>query len=268
MLAIVGGSGRLPDLLAEAHPDALRYTVEGVMFGCGEHAARGFRMERLGLLVDELRDSGIGEIVFAGAMRRPVLDPGTIDGFTRGALARLGPALSGGDDALLSGVIGVFEREGFDVVAAHEILPSLLPGAGVLSVPAPEEADRADAERGFDILAALGPFDVGQGCVVAGGQVLAIEAVGGTDWMLTTLGGDVPGRPAAGSRCGVLCKAPKKAQDVRIDFPTIGPATVASANAARLKGIAIDAGGVIVVDLAETVAAADAAGMFLWAKEA
>jgi DUF1009 family protein len=224
-------------------------------------------MERLGALVDELRAHNVTEIVFAGAVRRPDLDPGALDDFTRGAITQLGPALNGGDDALLSGVIGVFERAGFGVIAAHEVLPNLLPRAGVLSARAPGDGDRADAARGFDVLEALGPVDVGQSCVVAGGQVLAIEAVGGTDWMLATLGGQMPGRPAAASRSGVFCKAPKAGQDLRIDVPTIGPATVFAAGAAKLNGIAIEAGGVIVVDLSETIAAADEAGMFLWVRE-
>ena len=265
MLAIVGGSGRLPDLLAGAFPDAPRFAAQGIDFGSGMHAARRFRMERLGAFVEELRASGVDEIVFAGAMRRPELDPGALDDFTRAALARLAPALAGGDDALLSGVASLFEEAGFRVLAADDVLPGLTPAAGVLTARAPEPRDRDDAARGFAILGALGPFDVGQACAVARGQVLAIEAVGGTDWMLGTLAAGVPGRPAAPS--GVLCKAPKAGQDRRIDVPTVGPATVAAAAAARLQGIAIEAGGVIVVDQAEAVAAADAAGMFLWVRK-
>lgn len=266
MLAIVGGSGRLPDLLAAAFPDARRYAGRGVTFGAGEHEAASFRMERLGEFIDDLQGSGVDEIVFAGAMRRPELDGAALDDFTRGVLARLAPALNGGDDALLSGVISVFEGAGFRIVAAPEVMPDLVPQPGVLTERAPEERDREDAARGFDILGALGPFDVGQACAVALGQVLAIEAVGGTDWMLGTISDDVPGRPSG--RAGVLCKAPKAGQDRRIDVPTVGPATVAAAAAARLGGIAIEAGGVIVLDRAQTVAAANAAGMFLWVREA
>ena len=36
---------------------------------------------------------------------------------------------------------------------------------------------------------------------------------------------------------------------------------------AGLAGVAVEAGGVMVLDLAATVAAADAAGLFLWARE-
>lgn len=267
VLAIIGGSGRLPDILAETEPVARRFHPDGIDFGRGVHAAEAFRFERLGELMDGLRRAEVDRIVFAGAMRRPALDPAAFDSFTADAMTVLGPALMRGDDGLLRSVIGVFEGEGFDVVAAHEVRPDLMPPAGVATAAAPEDADSSDVARGQAILDALGPFDVGQGCVVGGGHVLAIETLGGTDWMLGTLARDVPGRAPQG-RSGVFCKAPKRGQDRRIDLPAIGPSTVAAVAAARLRGIAIALGGVIVLDREETVAAADAAGMFLWVHEA
>jgi DUF1009 family protein len=51
-----------------------------------------------------------------------------------------------------------------------------------------------------------------------------------------------------------------------VDLPALGPGTVARAAAAGLLGIAFEAGGVLLIDRAETVAAADAAGLFLWAR--
>lgn len=265
-LAIVGGSGRLPDVLSEAVPDAARFVPRGLRFGSGAHAATDFRLERLGEFIDRLRKDGIRQLVFAGAMRRPQLDPASFDPFTAEAMTTLAPALRQGDDALLRSVIGVFEREGFEVIAAPSLVPDLLPPPGVPSARVPEDADRSDARRGLELLDALSPFDVGQACVVAAGQVLAIEATGGTDWMIRTLCEEVPGRPAG--RNGVLCKAPKRGQDHRIDLPTIGPDTVGAASAARLRGLVIEADGVIVLDIATTVAAADEAGLFLWVREA
>jgi DUF1009 family protein len=43
---------------------------------------------------------------------------------------------------------------------------------------------------------------------------------------------------------------------------------VRGAAAAGLEGIVIEAGGVMVLDRAATVAAADAAGLFLWVRRA
>jgi DUF1009 family protein len=73
-------------------------------------------------------------------------------------------------------------------------------------------------------------------------------------------------RPA-GAR-GVLFKGPKPGQDRRMDLPAIGPGTVEGAAAAGLGGVVVEAGGVMILNLAATVAAADAAGLFLWAREA
>ena len=62
---------------------------------------------------------------------------------------------------------------------------------------------------------------------------------------------------------GVLVKAPKRGQDLRVDLPAIGPRTIAKAAKAGLAGIAVASGGTIVLNRAETVAAADRAGLFV-----
>ena len=65
-----------------------------------------------------------------------------------------------------------------------------------------------------------------------------------------------------------FAKAPKPGQERRIDLPTIGPQTVAGAAKAGLAGLVIEAGGVIVLAREAVIAACDAAGLFLWAREA
>ena len=60
----------------------------------------------------------------------------------------------------------------------------------------------------------------------------------------------------------------KPGQDRRFDLPAIGPRTVEAAVRARLGGIALEAGAVLVLERAATVAAADAAGLFLWSAAA
>ena len=73
-------------------------------------------------------------------------------------------------------------------------------------------------------------------------------------------------RPDPGGARGVFYKAPKPGQDRRIDLPALGPDSVAQAAAAGLAGIAWEADGVILLDRDAMVAAADAAGLFLWAR--
>ncbi len=67
-------------------------------------------------------------------------------------------------------------------------------------------------------------------------------------------------RPDPRGARGLLYKAPKAGQDLRVDLPAIGPETVTRATAAGLGGIAWAAGGVMLIDAAATRAAAERAG--------
>jgi DUF1009 family protein len=135
--------------------------------------------------------------------------------------------------------------------------------AGIPTDARPTEFHKSDAEKGANILEKLGASDLGQACVVTRGQVLAIEAMPGTAWMLRSLSAP---KSAAFPKGGILFKAPKPAQDRRIDLPTIGPETMSLAAKAGLDGVVIEAGGVMVIDLSQAVEIANATGLFLWVR--
>ena len=116
----------------------------------------------------------------------------------------------------------------------------------------------ADIERGARVAAALGSQDVGQAAVVQQGLVLGVEAVEGTDALLARCAGLARSGPG-----GVLVKVRKPTQDRRADLPTIGVTTVRNAAGAGLRGIAIEAGGALVIDKTAVVRAADEAGLFV-----
>jgi DUF1009 family protein len=270
-LAIVAGGGDLPRLIAE---DCARrgrpYRVvvfEGVTLDWLDgHPALAAAFEKPGRLFADLRAAGCRFVTMAGGMARPDLNPLRFDLTMLRLAPKLLKGIRSGDDSTLRLLAGIFEAEGFTLCAAHELLSELLAPAGVLSRAAPGDADRADAARAARIVAALGAADTGQAAVVAGGLCLGLESIQGTDAML-----DFVARTAApfrrASRCGVLYKAPKPGQDRRLDLPAIGPATVRAAAAAGLAGIAVEAAGVLLLDRAATIAAADAAGLFLWGRE-
>ena len=269
MRAIIGGAGRLPEILAgRAGPGTLLCRPEGVAFGAGRRDVPAFRVERLGELIAMLRANGVDEVCLAGAMRRPALDLAALDPFTAALAPRLVPALRDGDDATLRFVLNLFEEHGFAILAAHEVAPDLLPPPGVPTRASPNDVDRTDAARAARVSEALGAADVGQTCVVAQGLVLAVEALPGTDWMLRTLvEGDAEWRPDPARGRGVFFKAPKPTQDLRVDLPAVGPETVAGIASAGLAGAVVEAGGVLILDREAVVAAADAAGLFLWIRE-
>jgi hypothetical protein len=91
-----------------------------------------------------------------------------------------------------------------------------------------------------------------------------VEAAEGTDAMLArvaSLPENIRGTPSR--RRGVLVKARKPTQDGKTDLPVIGVATVHNAAAAGLAGIAVEAGGALIVNRKAVIDAADAAGIFV-----
>lgn len=274
-LGVIAGTGRLPLLIARALDAAgrpyLLAELDGFPAEVGRRPTERFRVERLALFLDRLHDLGVTDVVFAGAVNRPRLEPELFDPLTAQLVPRLLKALQAGDDATLREVIAIFEEDGFTVVGADSIAPDLVPGAdqfsaGVLGRLRPSEADELDAARAASIVRALGAVDVGQGAVVVQGLCLALEALPGTDAMLDEAGRHGYMRPDPNGAQGVFFKAAKPGQDRRVDLPTLGPETLRRAHAAGLAGIAFEAGGVMMLDLPEMVALADELGLFLWAR--
>jgi len=224
------------------------------------------RLGQLGHLIGALRKAGCVDLVIIGTLRRPNIWKSGIDlGFFRHLPTIIG-LTRGGDDSVLSRVVRFFEGQGFRVCGAHEIAPSLVAPGGPLGGVAPEAEALGDIARGFALLAALAPFDVGQSAVVARGHVLAVEAAEGTDAMLRRC---VDLRQWGGrKRSGVLIKAPKQGQEMRVDMPVIGPRTVELAANAGLAGIAVASGNVMIIEQAEMMAVADRHGVFVFGAEA
>lgn len=245
-LAIIAGTGDLPQRIAAANPTALFVTIKGVEVD----APHGFEpveasYEKLGALFKTLRGAGVSRVVFAGKVDRPKLNPLRMDRVTLGLFPRVKAVLGKGDDALLRLVALVFEEQGFQVVSATDVTHGLQLDAKTFG-RAPTAQDQADAARAWAILDALMSQDVAQGAVVAGGQCLGIETIQGTNALLEFVA-QTPEHLKQEAR-GVFVKRPKTGQDSRMDIPTIGPDTIQAVANAGLGGIVIPADGVIVLE--------------------
>ena len=213
-----------------------------------------------------LREAQVDCVVFAGGVRRPAAS--TLFALATSAKKRsiVKRLLGGGDDHLLRAVVAMFEEEGFLVVAPETVAPGIVIGAGQGGSVPFLTAWEGDLQRARDLLGALSPFDVGQGCVVYGGQILAVEGPEGTDHMLKRVAQYRRrfwfSRPS--EQGGLLVKAPKRQQERRVDLPAIGPRTFLNAARAGLSCVCVAAGEVIIVDRPATIAAADHHGIALF----
>jgi DUF1009 family protein len=208
-------------------------------------------------------------MVIAGSVTRPDLLHVRPDaGFFRHLPALVGVITAGGDDGTLTRVVRFLEGRGLTVLGVPDVAPQLLVGEGAMTGRDMDAASAADAEIALRLIGVLGDLDVGQAVAVAGGRVRAIEGVEGTDRMLARMAPAVAGdRSGAaepeGRRHGVLVKAPKPGQELRVDLPAIGPQTVARADAAGLAGIAVVAGHALALERGAMIAAARSAGLFI-----
>lgn len=211
-----------------------------------------------------MKDRGVRTVTLVGSVGgRPDISRFRPDWTTLRLIGRILGALGRGDDALLRTVIAMLEDGGVTVVGAHEIEPDLVASAGLLGTVSVPKGQQASIETGISAATALGALDAGQAVIVVGRRVVALEGAEGTDAMIERVAQLRAIGRLGRKKGGVLVKLRKPGQDIRVDMPTIGPQTVRNAAAAGLAGIAVHGENTLVMNRAETVAAADAAGVFL-----
>ncbi|MGB7077695.1 MAG: UDP-2,3-diacylglucosamine diphosphatase LpxI [Xanthobacteraceae bacterium] len=269
-LAIICGGGSLPAAVAAAVAKRGRRPV---MFGIKgwadsavieRYAYHWIAIGQAGRFFRLAHAERCRDVLFVGTVLRPPITQLRLDWQTIRAMPGLIRAYRGGDDKLISGVARIAESGGLTVVGVKDVAPEVLVPEGVLGRHQPSPRDRTDIARALEVIATLGPFDVGQAAVVADNHVLAVEAAEGTDNLLTRIAElRRVGRVTSAPGVGVLVKAPKPGQDRRFDLPSIGPRTVENVARAGLAGLAVTAGSTMIAEADEVMAAADREKIFL-----
>ncbi|WP_443081388.1 LpxI family protein [Thiohalorhabdus sp.] len=213
---------------------------------------RWLRLGQLGKLIDAFRDAGVGEAVMAGKVHKTRIYQLRPDMRAVRLMAR---APDHKDDTLLGAVADELERNGIRLVSSIAHAGELLPGPGPLTRRAPNGEERGDIDFGWDLAKAVAGLDVGQSMVIKNRAVMAVEAIEGTDAAIAR-GGELGGGGGV-----TVVKVAKPSQDVRFDVPTVGTDTIRAMAAVGASCLALEAGMTLVLDRAELVAEADAAGI-------
>ncbi len=266
-LGIIAGGGAAPRYLIEACQKLSRafYIVclEGQADkGLGEGLPHTWLPLGAAVKLKALAEAEqIKEIVMIGRVRRPSLLEIKPDWLALKVLTKIGMNMLG-DDALLRAIGKAMEEEsGIRVIGVQDVFKDLLTPEGQLGSITPDDDAQKDIARGIAVAKALGELDVGQSVIVQQGMVLGVEAIEGTDALIARGAGlrrEGPG--------GVLIKIAKPQQDNRYDLPTIGPDTIAAMAKAGLRGVALEAGRSLLIESDTTIAAANAAGIFIVAQ--
>jgi DUF1009 family protein len=262
-LGILAGGGELPSILIQAcrergwafHVIALRGQADPATVADVPHD--WIRLGEAAVMKDRLRAEDIDRVVFCGKVERPSLSDLMPDWRGVKFLVRIGGRLLS-DNRLMEAIIKEFESEGFAVIGPADVAGSLLAKSGPYGRLLPSAEEGSAIVAGFAAARVAGRRDIGQAAVVRGAQVLDVEGADGTDALIARCA--ARHQDASGA---ILVKARKPQQEMRADPPVIGLRTVQKAAAAGFRGIAVEAGGVLVLDGAALGVAADNAGMFL-----
>lgn len=259
-IALVAGTGRLPGHLVRVATgqgfEIEVWTPRGTEPELPSY--RTFEIVDFPSLLARFRSHGPGALCFAG----PVAGIGAADR-CRGTAAPfrlpalLRRAFAQPDAAATRALADCVQGYGLELLGPHEIDHRLVALPGHVAGPPPGPAQLAQARRGAQILATPGDPRIGQAVVLGGERPIILEDRLGTDALLSGL------RPGQG---GILVKRPATDQDKRIDTPVIGPRTIELSVAAGLTGVAIAAGGTLILDRAEATICADRIGLSLWAE--
>ncbi|MDR2912269.1 MAG: UDP-2,3-diacylglucosamine diphosphatase LpxI [Alistipes sp.] len=215
------------------------------------------RLGEVGKMMKFFRTHDVTDIVLAGGIKRPALKELIPDFEAIKMLAKIALKKQS-DDSLFRSVINEIESRGFHVLGIEEVVPEMLFHSGVYGRVKPSSDDMDDIRRGIEVARALGQVDVGQAVVVQEGIVLAVEAVEGTDAMLSRAASlRKPGKSP------VMVKIKKPGQDSRVDMPAMGLQTIEQLVRHEIGGIAVEAGGILVIEREAVIAAADAAKLFI-----
>ncbi len=265
-LGIIAGHGLFPQMVLDGAKAAgchvtvvgLRGFADSSLFDKAD-VFRWSGMVRMGRWIRVLRRQGATRVILAGSVRKA-------DMFGRFRLLRLLPDLTAiriwffgipdkRNDTVLAAVADEFAKHGIIMDDCVAYTKEHMAPAGVLTRRQPSDAQTKDIEFGWRIAKEMGRLDIGQAIAVKETEVIAVEAIEGTDRMIARAGELCP------QGGWTLIKVAKPDQDMRFDVPTVGPETITKLSKHGAKMLIVEAGKSVIVEREKMIQSADAAGI-------
>ena len=261
---LIAGGGSLPEIWLEAarlkgvEVFAYRLKEEETLSLESANQVQDVSMANLGDIINRLKEDEIEQVIFLGKVHKEHLyqdlqpDP---------ELAEMLESLDDYRDmTILEAINQRFEEEGFEVLPQSSYVERLLPEAGLLAGPEPGEELKVAMKQALQLAKELAEFDIGQTLLYKAGQVIAVEALEGTDETIARAG-DLAGEDGD----LILAKAARPDQDFRSDIPAIGAETLRNLAEAGGQAIIIEAEKVFMLEEEEIIELADELGITVMA---
>ena len=262
-LGLIAGEGVFPLLVARGARAAGRKVVCAAFAGHAWPDLRGEVDElqwvgllRFGQWIRVLRAAGCDEAVMVGRVRKDQM-------YDRWRYFRYIPDLrslrliwrvwrhDGRPQAILQALVGELADSGITLIDSTRYCPDHLATAGVMTRRQPSDAQWADVRFGFDVCRQISRLDIGQSIAVLNRDVIAVEALEGTNAMIER----------AGNLCRVggwtLIKVANATQDMRVDVPSVGTTTIEKLAGARAGCLVLEPGKTILLEKPKVLELAD-----------
>ena len=247
-IAILAGKGAYPSLLKDrldtaGIPNALM-AFEGETapelwerFDDSQRACAN--VGQLGHLLKNLKKVGARYAIMAGQITPKKLFKGMKPDLK--AILVLATLKRKNAETIFGAIADQLQKIGVDMLDARSFLDDSLAPKGFFCGANMKNILPEHIEHAMHIARECARLDIGQGCVVSRGTVLAVEAFEGTDAMLE--------RAATfGAKDCIFAKTVKPNQDYRFDVPVIGERTMRKLAAADIKNVVVEADKVIVLE--------------------
>lgn len=262
-LGLIAGEGVFPLLVARGAKAAGRRVVCVGLAGNADPALRALCDEfhwvgvsRLGRWVRRLRAGGCGEAIMVGRVKKArMYDPFVALRYlpdvrtARIFLTRLRHDKR--PNAILYAVIDELQTSGIRLIDSTAYCTDQLATAGVMTRRQPTPDQWNDVRFGWGICQQISRMDIGQCIAVRDRDVIAVEALEGTNAMVER----------AGQLCKVggwtMIKVANKDQDMRADVPSVGTTTIEKLAAAGAGCLVLEAGKTIVLEKDKVLELAD-----------
>jgi DUF1009 family protein len=245
-VALIAGRGRYPVLTAAAIRAAgvpLRLiamddeTEPELIATFPEKDRVTLNVGQVGKMLDTLKAFGAGYALMAGQVKPKKLFHGLTPDLKAAAI--LFKLKRRNAETIFGAIADEIQALGVTLLDARAFLDDQLASTGAMAGKL--GTDDEYLQHGIHIAREIARLDIGQGCVVRKGTVLAVEAFEGTDDMLRRAGSFKTDE-------SLFVKTVKAKQDFRFDVPVFGLRTLETLHAAGLKAAALEAGKVIILD--------------------
>jgi len=253
---LIAGNGRFPFLvLKAAREQGIDFVVAAIkeeafsdIESCG-YPVHWLGLGELGKLIRLFRSSGVQKAIMAGQVKHVQIFGSAFPDLTM--IRMLAGLKQKSTDSLIGGIARVLEDSGVSLVDSSILLKPYLAVQGTLTRRGLTAAEMSDVDYGRPIAYRIASMDLGQTIVVRDRAVVAVEAMEGTDAVISRAGALV------GKKNLTVIKVSKPKQDMRFDIPVVGLSTLETMIASGATALVIDAGRTLVLDREEFVKAAD-----------